>query len=121
MAAQHLVDIGHRNIAVISGLTDVNDRAEGRREGALDILASYGVMPIPEWILQTPYDLDIAKSFVSNLLQYDFKSLGSITYFRYRKWVSCNTRMDSHSIKYPWASVSFNLSKVYFYSRYLHF
>lgn len=68
MAAQHLVDIGHRDIAVISGLTDVNDRAAGRREGALDILASYGVMPIPEWILQTPYDLDIAKSLVSNLL-----------------------------------------------------
>ena len=68
MAAQHLIDLGHRNIAVISGLTEVNDRAAGRREGALDILASYGLMPRPEWILQTPYDLDITKSLVSNLL-----------------------------------------------------
>lgn len=68
MAAQHLVDLGHRDVAVISGLTDVNDRAAGRREGASEILASYGLMPKPEWILQTPYDLDSTKSLVSNLL-----------------------------------------------------
>lgn len=68
MAAQHLVDLGHRDIAVISGLTDVNDRAAGRREGAMEVLASYDLKPLPEWVLQTPYDLDFAKSLVSNLL-----------------------------------------------------
>lgn len=68
MAAQHLVDLGHRDIAVISGLTEVNDRAAGRREGALEVLASYDLKPLPEWVLQTPYDLDFAKSLVSNLL-----------------------------------------------------
>ncbi|MDB2391188.1 substrate-binding domain-containing protein [Alphaproteobacteria bacterium] len=68
MAAQHLVDLGHRDIAIISGITDVNDRAAGRSKGALSILESHGVAPKPEWVLQAPYDLGVVKSLVSNLL-----------------------------------------------------
>ncbi|MBT6415004.1 substrate-binding domain-containing protein, partial [Candidatus Puniceispirillum sp.] len=55
-------------IAVISGIANVNDRAAGRLAGALEVLAAHELMPAPEWILQTPYDLDHAKSLVSNVL-----------------------------------------------------
>jgi LacI family transcriptional regulator len=46
-AVDHLISLGHRNIGLICGRTDVNDRAQARRNGYLRALDSYGLTSTP--------------------------------------------------------------------------
>jgi LacI family transcriptional regulator len=52
---QYLVDIGHRDFAMIAGETAHNDRARGRREGVTAALAARGLLPAPERFVERPY------------------------------------------------------------------
>ena len=67
-ATSHLIDIGHRKIGCIFGLSGANDRAYSRKKGILQRLAEEGLTPPPTWQLETSYDLRAAKTIAHNLL-----------------------------------------------------
>jgi LacI family transcriptional regulator len=52
---QYLVDIGHRDFAMIAGETAYNDRARARVEGVIAALAANGLALPPERLLERPY------------------------------------------------------------------
>ena len=51
MATQHLIDLGHRRIAHISGRADHPDAAE-RKRGYLSALQNAGIEPLPELVVE---------------------------------------------------------------------
>lgn len=69
MAAQHLVDSGHRAIGLLFPPPAGNDRAQGRIGGACRVLAVSGITVPEAWMLQSPYSLSSAKRDVTALLQ----------------------------------------------------
>lgn len=70
-AAQHIIDLGHQDIACIFGASSGNDRAENRQKGILSALDAQGLTPPPEWQCQTSYDLRMARVIATNLLSQD--------------------------------------------------
>ena len=69
MAAQHLLDLGHREIAVVFPPVDGNDRARARREGALATLAQ-ACPDLPDhWTTQARYSIADGKEAVTALLE----------------------------------------------------
>lgn len=50
-AAQHLVDAGHREIALLTGPSASSASAE-RTQGYLDVLADAGILPAPERVIE---------------------------------------------------------------------
>lgn len=68
LAAGHLLSLGHRRVATIFPPLDGNDRAEGRRAGALSALAAAGAAPTPGWRLTARYHLAEAKAAAASLL-----------------------------------------------------
>ncbi len=69
MAAEHLIALGHREIAVIFPPVEGNDRARARRQGALDALAQNCADLPPEWTGQARYSIADSKEAVTALLQ----------------------------------------------------
>ena len=61
MAAEHLVELGHRRIALVFPVTIGNDRARGRLGGAVEVLQDQGALPPEEWTIQSPYNIAEAK------------------------------------------------------------
>ena len=61
MAAKHVLDLGHRRIALVFPKTDGNDRARGRLEGALAQLRRQEAEPPEAWTIQAPYNIAEAK------------------------------------------------------------
>ena len=53
--ANHLLDLGHRQIAVIAGLTRNNDRAAARLEGVRRALGERGLEVPKEMLIERPY------------------------------------------------------------------
>ena len=53
-----VLTMGHRNIAVISGTTEGNDRATNRLKGITERLAVAGIKLEDVPIIETPYDID---------------------------------------------------------------
>ena len=53
-----VLTMGHRNIAVISGTTEGNDRAPNRLKGITERLAVAGINLEDVPIIETPYDID---------------------------------------------------------------
>jgi len=53
--ARHLVELGHRQFAVITGLTANNDRARDRIAGVRDVLAAHGIELAPGRLLEFPF------------------------------------------------------------------
>jgi LacI family transcriptional regulator len=51
----HLLDLGHRRIAILTGRTEHNDRAAGRVMGIRASLAARGYSPCAEWLTAQPY------------------------------------------------------------------
>ncbi len=68
LVTRYLLDLGHRDIALIFAETDMNDRARARRSGALRALTEAGIVPRPEWIIQSEYDIGEAKQTAQRLL-----------------------------------------------------
>ncbi|MGB0852076.1 MAG: LacI family DNA-binding transcriptional regulator [Pikeienuella sp.] len=55
--AQSVLDQGHRNVAVISAVTEGNDRARARVEGVRAALRVRGVNLEPSHVIEVPYDV----------------------------------------------------------------
>jgi len=53
----HLLDLGHREFAMISGVTANNERARDRLQGVRDALAARGLQLAPERVIERPYSL----------------------------------------------------------------
>ncbi|WP_223457477.1 MULTISPECIES: LacI family DNA-binding transcriptional regulator [unclassified Pseudomonas] len=58
MVAKHLVDLGHKNIAMISGVVAYNERAKYRLKGVADTLKEAGIELAPTQIIQQPFTLE---------------------------------------------------------------
>ncbi|WP_396432842.1 LacI family DNA-binding transcriptional regulator [Limnohabitans sp.] len=58
MATAHLLGLGHRKIAVISGFTAHNDRARSRIEGARQTLAQAGLSLPPARVTEQAFNLE---------------------------------------------------------------
>jgi LacI family transcriptional regulator len=50
--ARHLVDLGHRRFAVVTGFTANNDRARDRIAGVRDVLAAHGIELAPGRVME---------------------------------------------------------------------
>jgi LacI family transcriptional regulator, galactose operon repressor len=59
--ARHLLDLGHREFAVIGGITEANERARERLEGIGDALAAHGVALRPGRVVEKPYTLSAGR------------------------------------------------------------
>ena len=51
----HLLDLGHRRIAILAGRTEHNDRAAARVVGVRTSLAARGLSTCAEWLTTQPY------------------------------------------------------------------
>jgi LacI family transcriptional regulator len=73
LAAEHLLDLGHREIAVVFPPTDENDRARARRDGALSTLQRLCPDLPPDWTTEARYSIADGKEAVAALLRADRK------------------------------------------------
>jgi len=55
MVARHLMDMGHRHLAMISGYTQGNDRAAARVAGVCDALAERGLALAGDRLIECPF------------------------------------------------------------------
>lgn len=55
IAAEKLLDLGHRSFAMIAGITHNNDRARGRVEGFVETLAAHGIGADAVSVIEAPY------------------------------------------------------------------
>jgi LacI family transcriptional regulator len=60
--ARYLLDIGHRRLAVIAGVTRDNDRAQGRLAGFMAALGERGIDAAQCAIVETPYTIPDARA-----------------------------------------------------------
>jgi LacI family transcriptional regulator len=67
-AARHLVELGHRRIAMIAGIRRNNDRATDRVAGVSDALRAASLSLPEEWILECRYDYNEAGQALRRLL-----------------------------------------------------
>ncbi|MCE2520708.1 MAG: LacI family DNA-binding transcriptional regulator [Alphaproteobacteria bacterium] len=61
LAAQHLVDLGHRRIGLLFPPTRGNDRAASRLEGAEALLGERGIQVPERWRIEAVYSVAAAK------------------------------------------------------------
>ena len=66
--ANYLLDIGHREFAVISGVVAGNDRASERLAGVREVLAARGVVLLPQHVIEAPYTLAEGRAAMQSLL-----------------------------------------------------
>ena len=68
-----IIDMGHRQIAVISGIIDGNDRAAGRLAGIKDSWQAHGFHLNDLPIIQTPYEIENGAIAFERLVQAEVK------------------------------------------------
>jgi LacI family transcriptional regulator len=68
-ATLHLLDLGHANVATITGPRPVRASAEKRFQGWLEGLRERGVEPCPEWIVEGDYTYEGGYQAVGQLLK----------------------------------------------------
>ena len=73
LAARHLLDLGHRDIALIFPNPAGNDRAHDRLHGALDELRREEIEVPPQWRLEAPYSIAEAKRACTDLLDHSLR------------------------------------------------
>ena len=66
---QHLLDLGHREIAVIAGETRRNDRARERLAGGRDALAARGLKLPARRVVEVPFSVANGRSGLAMLLE----------------------------------------------------
>jgi LacI family transcriptional regulator, galactose operon repressor len=66
--AQHLLDLGHREFAMISGVTAGNERASERLEGVRQVLGKHGIALASERVVEKPYTLSAGREGLRELL-----------------------------------------------------
>ena len=69
--AEHVLSLGHRDIACMFPPTLGNDRALARRETVVDTLRDAGVVVPEAWMLETVYSISVAKSDAAQLFDAD--------------------------------------------------
>lgn len=69
LAANYLADLGHKNLAVIAGITRDNDRASGRLEGFLDTAERRGIDRSSIVVVESPYDFGRGRAAVKMILK----------------------------------------------------
>jgi LacI family transcriptional regulator len=68
-SVQHLLDLGHRRFAVLSGHTQHNDRARERLAGVRDALAARSIKLSPKLIVETSFSLVNGRAGLRSLLE----------------------------------------------------
>ncbi|GLQ25566.1 LacI family DNA-binding transcriptional regulator [Sulfitobacter pacificus] len=71
--ADRVIGLGHRKIAVISGIIDGNDRAAERLSGVKDSWQAHGFHLDDLPIIQTPYEIENGAAAFVELMQADVK------------------------------------------------
>jgi len=66
--AQHIIDLGHKRIALVFPDTFENDRAANRLEGVLGVIEKADIQIPAEWHLNTPYSIKNAREVSAPLL-----------------------------------------------------
>jgi LacI family transcriptional regulator len=66
--ARHLLDLGHREFAMISGITAGNERAAERLEGVTQALAERGIALAAGRVVEKPYTLSAGREGLRELL-----------------------------------------------------
>jgi LacI family transcriptional regulator len=67
-AAQHVIELGHKRIGIVSALQRNNDRAGARVAGFRRALAEAGIDQPSQWHVEVPYALDDAREAARYLL-----------------------------------------------------
>jgi LacI family transcriptional regulator len=67
-AARYLLDLGHKRLAMVAGITQDNDRAQGRRDGFLHELADAGIDPDTVPVTEGAYRLDDGVAGMAKLM-----------------------------------------------------
>lgn len=65
---RYLLDLGHRQIGMLAGVTAGNERAAGRVQGVRDALADAGLRMAPGALAEAPYNLQAAREATRGLL-----------------------------------------------------
>jgi LacI family transcriptional regulator len=68
-AVQHLIDLGHRDFAMIAGIVEVNDRAEDRFLGAQDALQNANIELHDERVRQATFSVKSGRETFAELLR----------------------------------------------------
>ncbi len=68
LAARHLLDLGHRDVACLFPSTPGNDRADDRRRSAFAVLSRAGAAVPQHRNVACPYDIDEAKRIATDTL-----------------------------------------------------
>jgi LacI family transcriptional regulator len=68
-AVRYLLDLGHRRIGMLAGLTRDNDRAAERVAGVRDALAQAGLELPARGLVESPYVMQAAREATRHLLQ----------------------------------------------------
>ena len=66
--ARHLLELGHREIAMISGITAGNERAGERQQGVHAALAERGLALPPQRVVEKPYALSAGREGMREIL-----------------------------------------------------
>lgn len=66
--AEYLIELGHRDVAMIAGITQGNDRAHDRVMGVRDALAANGYGLSSERFVEQPYDIAEGRNGLRELL-----------------------------------------------------
>lgn len=69
-AALQAMTLGHRRIAMISGITKNNDRAEARCAGVRDAVSRFGDGACLTHVVETPYLIDAAADALSEIMSH---------------------------------------------------
>lgn len=69
LIVRHLLDLGHREFAVIAGRTASNDRARERLAGVREALAARAIELAPERVVEAEYTLPRAREAFNELLE----------------------------------------------------
>lgn len=68
-AVQYLLDLGHRRIGLLAGVTAHNDRAADRVAGVREALAAAGLTLPDRWLVEAPYTVQGAREGTRRLLK----------------------------------------------------
>lgn len=66
--AEHVLSLGHRDVAMISGRTAWNDRASQRVQGVREALAAHGLTLRSEYLVEADYSLESAAEAARHLI-----------------------------------------------------
>lgn len=69
MAARHLIDLGHRKLAMLAGVTRNNDRAAERVRGFREAARQAGIAETDVEIVEAPYRMDSGEAALRLILE----------------------------------------------------